>query len=824
MSHRQTYFADVILPLAVPNLYTYRVPMELNDVLQRGMRVVVQFGRSKRYSGLVRNIHEKAPTHYQAKYIETLLDERPIVTAKQIEFWEWVGQYYMCYPGEVMIAALPSALKLASETRILLNQQQEIETHRLSDKEYLIYEALRAQEILSVQDVAEILDQKTVYPLIKKLIEKRVVILEEEIKEQYKPKMASYVRLTQQAEDEDNLRQFFNELEKAPKQLEVLMAFVQLSRRYSGSPMEVKKVKLQKVAGATASTVNQLVIKGIVEVYEKEIGRLNDAGEATKGSIKFSNFQQNALTEINGHFKNKEVALLHGVTGSGKTEIYIQLILDVLKKGKQALYLVPEIALTAQLVNRLRSYFGDKIGVYHSKFNQHERVEVWNRVLHKKNRYDVIIGARSAVFLPFSNLGLVVVDEEHENSYKQYDPAPRYNARDAALVLSKIHGAKTLLGSATPSIESTWHAKQEHFGLVQLDKRYGEAVLPEILCADVTEDTRKKKMSGHFSSLLKHQIELALEEGEQVILFQNRRGFTPLWKCKLCGWVPQCTRCDISLTYHKHSNRLKCHYCGYNTAPPKTCSACGSHEIDMIGFGTEKIEEELGNHFPKAKVQRMDLDTTRSKNAYSNIITAFEDRETDILVGTQMVTKGLDFDNVGLVGIMNADGMLNFPDFRAFERAYQLMAQVAGRAGRKKKRGKVVIQTWQPNHWIIRQVMENAYGKMYEQEVLERRNFSYPPFVRLIELSLRHKERERVDYASGKLATALKEQLGKRVLGPEYPGVARIKNLYHKNILIKMERQLSAAKVKEMIADKLVDFKQDKECKPVRVVVDVDPN
>ena len=497
---------------------------------------------------------------------------------------------------------------------------------------------------------------------------------------------------------------------------------------------------------------------------------------------------------------------------------------DAVEQGKQVLYLVPEIALTTQLVNRLRSYFGNRIGVYHSRFNQHERVEVWNKVLdNKSGDYDIILGARSAIFLPFINLGLVVVDEEHDSSYKQFDPAPRYNARDAAMVLARIHGAKTLLGTATPSVESRWHAGEGRFGLVNLDKRFGEAVLPEVLCADVKEDTRKKRMSSHFSKLLMQHMEAALENKEQIILFQNRRGFTPLWKCHTCGWVPQCTRCDISLTYHKHSDRLRCHYCGYNTAPPKVCQACGSHELNMIGFGTEKIEEELGEFLPNAQVARMDLDTTRSKNAYLNIITRFEDREIDILVGTQMVTKGLDFDNVGLVGIMNADSMLNFPDFRAFERAYQMMAQVAGRAGRKKKRGKVIIQTWSPDHWIIRQVIDNNYLKMYEQELVERKNFNYPPFVRLIELNLRHKERERVDYAAEKLVKALKQALGNRILGPEYPMVARIKNQYHKNIMIKMERNLSVSKVKDMVADKLIDFKQDKDCKSVRVVVDVDP-
>ena len=819
-----TKFIDVILPIPVPNLYTYRIPRDLEEDIKEGVRVIVQFGRSKMYTAIVRNVHNKAPEAYMAKYIEAILDESPIVNEKQFKLWEWISDYYMCCIGEVMNAALPGSLKLASETRILLNEDFDRNYDELSDKELLIVEALELQNVLSLKDVSEILEIKTVQPIIKSLIEKKAVGVEEEINQRYKPKMVDYVKLNEGIDNEENLREIFDQLSRAPKQLDILMAYIHLRNTGEIDEHGVKKVNLQKTASVTSSVVNQLVKKEIFEVYKKQEGRLIATGEEVEEPKAFSEHQQEAYDQINTNFKDKDVVLLHGVTSSGKTEVYVRLIKEMIDRGKQVLYLLPEIALTTQIINRLKQYFGDEVGVYHSKFNENERVEIWQKTNSKKDdQYKIVLGARSALFLPFNNLGLIIVDEEHENTFKQFDPAPRYHARDSAIVLATLHKAKVLLGSATPSIESYWNANNEKYGLVQLTKRYGGVKLPEVLCADVKDETRKKKMTSHFSSLLMSYMEEALEKKEQIILFQNRRGYAPLWQCEDCGFTPQCVRCDVSLTYHKHSHHLSCHYCGYAKKPMKTCAACGSSKLKMIGFGTEKIEDELGIVLPEVKVRRMDLDTTRNKNAYQNIITEFENREIDILVGTQMVTKGLDFDNVSLVGILNADSMLNYPDFRSFERAYQLMAQVSGRAGRKSKRGKVLIQTYNPNHWVIQQVIKNDYEALYRQEIIERRNFSYPPFFRLVRLTVRHKERDLVDAGAEELAKNLKAIFKNRVLGPEYPSIARIKNYFNKNIVIKFEREASATKVKNAINELLIDFNQSPTYKSIRVIVDVDP-
>lgn len=821
---RITKFADVILPLAIPKLYTYRVPLELNEQLKEGQRVVVQFGRSKLYAALVRRIHETAPAHYTAKYIESVLDPTPIVNQTQFALWEWISSYYLCTIGEVMIAALPSGLKLTSETRLVLNPAFDRDYSILDDKEFLIAEALEVRQVLSVKEVGDILDRKTVYPIIKSLIEKGAVLVEEELKERYKPRVVSYVRLNEEMEKEDKLKAVFDELERAPKQLELLMSFIQMSRVLSDNPMEVKKVLLQKSVGATSAMVSQLVKKEVFVIYDKTEGRLDLHETDVSSSKKLHAKQQTAYEEIKKCFKTKQVVLLHGVTSSGKTEIYVKLIEEVLEEGKQVLYLLPEIALTTQIISRLQKYFGNSIGVYHSRFNQHERVEIWNNVMNpQEDQYKIILGARSALFLPFSNLGLVIVDEEHENTFKQHEPAPRYHARDTAILLSQLQGAKTLLGSATPSIETYWNAKEGKYGLVELNERYGGVQLPEILIADIKEATRKKLMKSHFSPLLMEQMEKALAHKEQVILFQNRRGFSPFLQCGTCGWTPVCVRCDVSLTYHKYSNRLRCHYCGYNEKSPASCNACGDTNVRMIGFGTEKIEEELAIFFPKARIARMDWDTTRSKNAYQRIINDFEDREIDILVGTQMVTKGLDFDNVALVGILNAGNMLNFPDFRAFERSYQLMAQVAGRAGRKKKRGKVVIQAFDPEHRIIRDVIANDFISMYETEMKERKQFHYPPFHRLIKLTLKHKDFDLLNAAAGYFGTELKKVFGRRMLGPEFPPIARIRDLYLKNILLKIEREASVSKSKKLLEEVIISFKNHKDYKKVRIIADVDP-
>lgn len=827
MSERKTYFVNVILPLALPQTFTYRLPQEWNDFIQIGQRVIVEFGRGKKqYSAIVEKIHEQAPTNYQAKYIEAILDESPILHQNQLNFWWWISEYYMSPIGDVMNAALPGGLRLASETRVLLHPNYQELVNELSDEEYILVEALEVRNVLDLSEISQILGIKHVHSKVKSLIEKRVVMTEEEIKQRFKPKMIDYVKLTENAAKESRLKEIFDELEKAPKQLEALMTYIQMAKYYSQELKEVKKLDLQKAVQGTSSLINELVKKEVFEIYKVEAGRLQTSA-ATQSRKELNEFQQKAFAEIKQHYQEQDVVLLHGVTSSGKTEIYIKLIEEAVKSGKQVLYLLPEIALTTQIVLRLQAIFGEKVGVYHSRFNENERVEVWNNVLkfnpgHFED-FQIILGARSSLFLPFSQLGLVIVDEEHENTFKQYDPSPRYQARDAAIVLAKMQNAKVLLGSATPSVESYRNTQEGKYGLVSLNKRHGKVQLPEILVADIKDATKKKKMKSHFSPELLKMMEECLEENKQVILFQNRRGYSPIMMCESCGNSPTCVNCDVSLTYHKFQKQLNCHYCGYHIKLPNTCPSCRDTNLHVKGFGTEKIEEELAIFLPEAKIARMDLDTTRAKKAYHQIITSFQEKEIDILVGTQMVTKGLDFEDVGLVGVLNADNMLHFPDFRAFERSYQLMSQVAGRAGRKGKRGKVLIQTFNPEHQIIRQVIDSDYLGMYKNELIDRRNFQYPPFYRLIHLTLRHRDKSKLHAAAHHLARELKKKFGDRVLGPEEPGIARIRNYYHQNIMLKLEKQASPKKAKEILNKQLEVFAVHKDYKSVRVGIDVDP-
>lgn len=828
---RITLFAEVLLPLPVPGTFTYRIPYEMNDEVEPGKRVVVQFGKKKIYTGLVKSVHEKVPAGYIPKYVLSILDPAPVVNELQFRFWDWMSEYYMCHPGEVMNAAMPSALKLASETRIVQHPDFNGETDHLNEKEYLVAEAIDIQKTLTISEVSRIVEYKKVIPLIKNLIEKKVVLVEEELKDRYRPKVESFVSLTTEYSTDTKLQQVFNDLEKrAFKQLELLMTFIRIAGEVKTEVVEVKKSELLKIANATASTLNALVKKGVFKINEKESSRLEEFEARTSPeTIVFTEKQQTASDEIQAAFEKQQVVLLHGVTSSGKTELYIRLIEETINKGKQVLFLLPEIALTTQIINRLRKYFGDQVGVYHSKYNEFERVEIWNNVIKSggeiegTQRYQVILGARSALFLPFNNLGLVIVDEEHDSSYKQYAPAPRYLARDAAILLASMHGAKTLLGSATPSVESYFNAEHGKYGLVELTERYGGVQMPEIMVADLKNETRRKLMKSHFSSLLVKNMEEALEKKEQIILFQNRRGFSLRLECDQCNWLPTCKNCDVTLIYHKYNNQLKCHYCGYSTRVPERCPECGFTGITMKGFGTEKIEDDLSIFFPKANIQRMDLDTTRSKNAYQKIISDFEDRRIDILVGTQMVTKGLDFDNVSIVGILNADNLISYPDFRSFERSFQMMAQVSGRAGRKQKRGKVIIQTYNPYHAVIQYVIDNNYEFMYRSQVQERRLFKYPPYYRMIELQLQHKDPNFVNAAANELANALKKQFGKRILGPEFPIVSRIKNRYLKNILIKLEKSEKTAPMKRRIAEIIDWFNTQSQYKAARVVVDVDP-
>ena len=828
---RKTFFVDVLLPVPLPGTFTYRVPYELNDSVGVGMRVVIQFGQKKIYTGLIRRIHEKAPAIPFIKYILSILDQTPIVNEKQLEFWDWIAGYYLCHPGEVMNAALPSALKLASETRIVLAPDFDRDYAQLNDREFLIVEALELRQVITITDASRIVDTQKVIPLIKTLIEKGVVLTQEELTDRYKPRLETYLRLKgEYAVNEEALQEEFNKLgTRAFKQLELLMRYVSLARCFTPHEKEVTRTDLLKDFKSGLTLLKALLDKGILETYKREVSRLTEKdADSIANDIVLTDIQQNALDELNESFKAKDTVLLHGITGSGKTELYIRLIDEVISQGKQVLYLLPEIALTSQIINRLRKYFGPKAGVYHSKYNEQERVEIWNRVLVGNlsgdlGQYSVILGARSALFLPFENLGLVIVDEEHDTSYKQMDPAPRYHARDAAIMLARMHGAQTLLGSATPSVESYYNAREGKFALVELNYRYGGMLLPEVLCVNLKEAAKSKQMQSHFSTFLVDHIKLAIENKEQVILFQNRRGFSLRIECDACNWMPQCVNCDVTLIYHKKENHLRCHYCGFTTRVPEKCPTCNNTSLKMKGFGTEKVEDELQLMLPGVRIERMDLDTTRSKSAYHKIISDFEEKKIDVLVGTQMVTKGLDFDNVSLVGILNADNMISYPDFRSFERSYQLIAQVSGRAGRRNKRGIVVIQTHNPEHSVIQYVMQNNYEAMYSSQILERRNFKYPPFYRIVKLTLQHKNEETLNKAANEFASVLRQSFGKRVLGPEYPSVSRVRNYFLKNILLKFERSPDLAQMKEALRQQCYAFLFHPEFKQVRIIIDVDP-
>ena len=827
MTERKTLFVDVILPVPIRNEFTYRVPFELNDAVFNGARVVVPFGRNKLNTGIITRIHEEIPEAYQSKYIEFLLDERPIITPKQYTFWKWISNYYMAPIGDVMNAALPSNFKLASETQVALHPDYTINPKFLTDREHDIIIALEIREKMDLKEIAELVGIKTIQPIIKALIEKKAVISIEELNDKFVPKTAMFVRLSEYYRQENNISNYIQDIEHAKgkaKQLEAILSILHNGNLNDGSMTPILRKKLVD-EGVSQSSLNTLEQNGVVLQERYEISRFQTQLEEGDAFKPLSESQQVALNEINEGFEDNKVVLLHGVTGSGKTEVYVQLIQEQLDLGKQILFLLPEIALTTQLIQRLSAYFGDQIGVYHSKFNQNERVEIWNHVLNNDpNRYRIVLGARSSIFLPFQDLGLIVVDEEHESSFKQYDPSPRYNARDCSIVLGSLHKANVLLGSATPALESYYNAKTGKYKLVELMDRFGSVQLPEVQCADLRKERKQKSMQSDFSSFLIDHIREALALGEQVILFQNRRGYTPLWMCEICNWTPTCKQCDVSLTYHKLSNQLKCHYCGYSTPPVGSCSSCGSNRIKMLGFGTEKIEDELGIIFPDKVIKRLDLDTTRSKNAYATILNDFDGGGIDILIGTQMVSKGLDFENVNLVGILDADMLLNRSDFRAFERSFQLMTQVAGRAGRRKKRGKVIIQTGDTDHWVIQKVIGHDFIGFYESEIMERNNYFYPPYFKIIEITVKHKDENKLNLAAIDLANSMKSLFKERVLGPEFPVVRRVKNLYLKRITLKIERGANDKKVKVRLQEMIDKFYASPSNKSVRVIVDVDPS
>ena len=822
---RITLFAEVLLPIPVPGTFTYRVPYALNDAIRVGQRVVVQFGKTKIMSGLVISLTEKVP-EVEVKFLTDILDDQPLINATQLKFWDWIKTYYLCHLGEVMQSALPSALKLSSESTVTLSHDFTLDSMALNDYEYMIVEALQIQPKIAVSEVSKIVGFKKVMPLIHTMMEKGILVMEEELNEKYKAKYERFVRLTSNYRDEANLQELMDALTKrAYKQLEVLLAYLTLGGNCDN---DLKAADLLKKANATSTVLKAMVDKGVFEVYERQVSRLKDfKAQVDVNSIQLTPAQQKAFHQIKEGFEEQKPVLLHGVTSSGKTELYIKLIQEAIDEGKQVLYLLPEIALTAQIINRLKQYFGDRLGVYHSRYGANERVEVWQQVRdfaqNKGTQRQIIIGSRSAIFLPYSDIGLIIVDEEHDSSFKQMDPAPRYNARDAAIVLGAMHHAKVLLGSATPSYESYYNALNGRYRLVEITERFGGVQMPEIILSDMRVEKRRKTMQADFGSVLIDAIKETLEEHNQSILFQNRRGFSLRIECDDCHYVPQCINCDVSLIYHKNQNVMRCHYCGYTTSVPTECPSCHSTNIKMHGFGTEKVEEDLQIVLPKAKVARLDLDTTRSRNDYQSILEAFQDKETDILVGTQMVTKGLDFDSVKVVGILNADNMLSFPDFRAHERSFQLMAQVAGRAGRKGKQGKVIIQTYEPNHPVLQDVLRNDFKGLYQKQMLTRRQFGYPPYYRIVLIRLKHKDYQKLNPAATELASLLRPIFKHDLLGPEYPMVSRIKNQYIKQMMVKFNREHNAQQVKELIMKQVHLFQQLPDFKSVIVQIDVDP-
>ncbi|MFK8056702.1 MAG: primosomal protein N' [Saprospiraceae bacterium] len=813
-------FVEVILPVATPKpTYTYYVDKAHLEQVQFGIRVEVQFGKNKLYSGIVAGIHSDMPTTHEPKAIVNVMDDEPIINLTQLKLWKWIASYYACTLGEVMNAALPANLKLSSETRLLLNPDYGDDFSQLNDREYLIAEALTMQAELKIEDVRKIIGQYTVYPLIKRLLEEGVLYLKEEMLEKYKPKTVKCVRLAIPYRNQmELLDEAFSKLSRSNKQVEALMAYIQESRKEG----DVSKVKIQEIAGVDSSVTRAIEQKGIFEFYDLEISRISKYGKDLDAITTLSEQQVRALTELKEQFQEKNVVLLHGVTGSGKTRVYIEVIQAALARGEQVLYLLPEIALTTQIIMRLQKMFGDKIAVYHSKLNSNERVEVYKSAAAGA---PILIGPRSTLFLPFRNLKWVIVDEEHDGSYKQHDPNPRYHGRDTAIYLAHLHGAKVLLGTATPAVETFHHTKTGKYGLVTMQERFGGSVLPKLQIIDLKEQTKKKQMQSHFSLPMIKGIKETVASGRQVILFQNRRGYSPTLQCESCAWSSECVHCDVTLTYHKHTNKLQCHYCGYQKDIPKECPACGSAKLHMKGFGTEKVEDDLKVYLPELRVSRLDLDTVRGKNALLNIIQDFEERRVDVLIGTQMVTKGLDFENVGLVGVLNSDMTLSYPDFRSSERGFQLLTQVSGRSGRGKERGTVMVQAYDTNHPVLGDIGTADYISFFTREIGERQAFKYPPYYRLIKVTLKHKKPSVLNTAAKMYAHFLRKHLGDRVIGPAIPGVSRIRGYYLLDIMIKLELNAKLIKfAKETLHAAAQDVHGERGFSTVRINVDVDPN
>ncbi len=820
-------YAEVILPLSLANRYTYRIPPDLEPRIFIGSCVIVQFGVKRFYTAIVWAIHTKdeSKNTYEIKEIYALLDPIPVLRQLQLRFWEWLSFYYCCRLGDVYNAAVPSGLKLESETAVMYNENFEADS-MLRPAEQSVLEAFSGQTKLTISELEKKTGLRNVMPVISSLMALGAVEVCEELKHGFKPKTQTYIRLSIAFHAEEQLSAAFNSLKRAHKQMALLSFFLEeIQMQETQMAQEISKKELLKRSGCSATVLDELLKRGILESYEKEVERLQPMEVVAHVLNCLSEEQQSALRQIQDVFRIKDVCLLHGITSSGKTEIYIHLIDEILQKGKQVLYLLPEIALTTQITKRLSYFFGDRMLVYHSRFSDSERVEIWNRIL-RGNDPLLVVGVRSSLFLPFGNIGLIIVDEEHDHSYKQQDPAPRYHARNAAIVLAGMHGAKTLLGSATPSIDSYYNALAGKYGLVDLSVRYGEVRVPEILTVDIRELKRKKRMNNAlFSPLMIEKIDEALKEGEQAILFQNRRGFAPVLECNNCGWVPHCVNCDVSLTYHKQRHELTCHYCGYRVRVPKSCPTCGEPEAELrsIGFGTEKVEEEIKALFPAARVGRLDFDTAHTRTAFERILSDFEQGNTDILIGTQMVSKGLDFANVSVVGILNADSLMNIPDFRAHERAFQLLVQVSGRSGRRNKRGTVVLQTFSSEHPIIRLAVRSDYKEMARLQLEERKLFRYPPYFRIIEVVLRSRKEDVVHQISFIYADKLRNHLNERILGPVVPPIARIQAWYIRKIILKIEITVAIAPVRTLLDRVSEEMEHLSNFRQVAVHYDVDP-
>lgn len=817
------YYVDLILPLAIPQLLTYEA--SFNQLIEIGQRVLVHVGKKKEYAAIVFKIHRKKPS-YPTKKVIAVIKENPIVHANQLSLWSWMSRYYMTSMGEVMNAALPSSLKLQSESVYLPTNKEynDQSLQALKPHEQSIVDALEYNQQMSLKEISDLLNLKFPHIYIQSLLTKGWIKCYESHLEKYRPKTVAKINLDPKfITDATLLEAVFDGLTKAPKQEGLLLKFLQLNQDLNGK--SVLKKKLLKESASSEGVLKALLDKGILITESATVGRIQDSSASKLNMPILSKDQQISLNTINSNFKEDRKVLLHGVTGSGKTEIYIHLINEQLQQNKKVLYLLPEIAITTQIIQRLQSYFGKRVGVYHSKFNISERTELWYSMLDEKlHKFDIILGARSSVFLPFKDLGLIIVDEEHEASYKQFDPSPRYHARDVASKLAQIYEAKLLLGSATPSMEMMYLVKEKKIGYVVLDKRFHKVPMPEIQCADLKQAHKKRKMVGIFTPQLLENIKATLKAKKQVILFQNRRGYAPREVCMVCSWTPTCKKCDVSLTIHKYQPVLKCHYCGYSTKQVDKCGACGSPEVKMLGIGTQKIEEELVKHLSEdVRIKRMDWDTTRKKTSFQNIIDQFEQKEIDILVGTQMVSKGLDFDHVGLVGVLQADDLLHYPDFRAYERCFQLLTQVSGRSGRKNERGKVILQTFDPYHWVIKRVMEYDFKSLYKQELADRKHFNYPPYFKLIKMVLLHKKSGFLFTGAHNLAKKLKIQLGDRVLGPEFTIIPRINTYYQQQILLKIENEISMSKVKEYIQNTIDVWGKEESSKSIRLKIDVDP-